>query len=124
MSYSEKEIRQRIAEIDDALEKLQAERNALQNLIFMAAAKDRAGEVYNRRSYQRIYNEEKIKQVINASRNGLKLSDLVRRLTSQGIIIKESTLRSHLSRMAKRGELTYKPHNHTWNVPPPKNESS
>lgn len=118
MSYSEKEIRQRIAEIDEALEKLQAERSALQNLIFMTAAKERAGEVYNKRSYKRIYNEEKIKFVIGAARNGLKLSDLARRLTAQGVIIKESTLRSHLSRMAKRGELIYKAHNHTWNLPP------
>ena len=116
MSYSEKDIRERISEIDEALEKLTAERHALQNLVYMSVAKARTGDVYNKRSYKRIYNEEKIKLAIQAAKKGIKLSDLVRRLMNQGVIIKESTLRSYLSRMAKRGDLSYNPHNHTWNV--------
>jgi len=118
MSFSEKEIAQRIAEIDQAIEKLASERRALENLIYMSIAKRRVGDIRNKRSYKRIYNEEKIKLAIESNGRGLKLGDLVRRLMDQGVIIKESTLRSYLSRMAHRGELTYIPRNHTWNLPP------
>ena len=116
MRFSEKEIKQRIDEIDEAVEKLTTERRALQNLVYMNVAKARTGDVYNKRSYKRIYNEEKIKLALQANRKGMKLSDLVRRLMNQGVIIKDSTLRSYLSRMAQRGDLSYSPHNHTWSV--------
>lgn len=116
MGYEEKDIKQRISEIDEAVEKLTSERNALQNLIYMNIAKARVSDVYNKRSYKRIYNEEKIKLTIQAGKKGIKLSDLVRRMMNQGVIIKESTLRSYLSRMAKRGDLSYNKSNHTWHV--------
>lgn len=123
MSFTEKEIKQRIAEIDEAVEKLTSERRALQNLVYMNVAKGRVGDVYNKRSYKRIYNEEKIKLTIQANKKGIRLSDLVRKLMGQGVVIKESTLRSYLSRMAKRGELIYQSHNHTWNLSASRNSS-
>lgn len=117
MAYTEKDIKQRISEIDEALGKLTAERAALQNLVYMNVAKQRTGDVHNKRSYKRIYNEEKVKLTLQTAPKGLQLKELVRRLTSQGVIIKESTLRSYLTRMAKRGDVVYTDYNHRWSAP-------
>ena len=105
MDAFEKDIRERLAEIEDAMEQLKAEKLTLENLLYSRAARARSSEVADKRSYKRIYNEEKIKLVLRAHPKGLRLKELSRKLLLQNVVIKDPTLRSYLTRMAKRGDL-------------------
>lgn len=107
MDAFEKDIRARIAEIDAALEKLKSEKQTLENLLYARTARTVSAEVSDRRSYKRIYNEEKIRLLLKNSPRGLRLKELSRRLLLQNVIIKDSTLRSYLTRMAKKGVIEH-----------------
>jgi hypothetical protein len=114
MDTFEKDIRARIAEIDDAIEKLKGEKQTLEHLLYTRTARARASEVSDRRSYKRIYNEEKIRLLLSSTPRGLRLKELSRRLLLQNVIIKEPTLRSYLTRMAKKDILEHNPSTGIW----------
>mgnify|MGYP001796456746 CR=1 FL=1 len=116
MDAFEKDIRSRIAEIDDAIERLKGERQTLENLLYTRTARVRASEVSDKRSYKRIYNEEKISLLLRSHPRGLRLKELSRKLLLQNVIIKESTLRSYLTRMAKKGILENNQSSGIWRV--------
>ena len=107
MDTFEKDIRARIAEVDDALEKLKSEKQTLENLLYTRTARALTAEVSDRRSYKRIYNEEKIRLLLRSHPRGLRLKELSRKLLLQNVIIKDSTLRSYLTRMAKKGVIEH-----------------
>lgn len=114
MDTFERDIRERIAEIDDAVAQLKAEKQTLENLLYSRVARSRTSEIADKRSYKRIYNEEKIKLVLKAHPKGVRLKDLSRKLLLQNVVIKDSTLRSYLTRMAKRGDIERNGNTGTW----------
>ena len=116
MDPFEKDIRARITEIDAALDTLKGERETLQNLLYMRAARGRAAEVTDKRSYRRIYNEQKIELLLRHQSRGLRLREISRKLLTQNVIIKEPTLRSYLTRMAKKGVLVHDKRTGAWRV--------
>jgi len=107
MDAFEKDIRARITEIDDAIARLKGEKQTLEHLLYTRSARARASEVTDRRSYKRIYNEEKIRLLLRGHPRGLRLKELSQKLLLQNVIIKDSTLRSYLTRMAKKGVLEH-----------------
>ena len=116
MSTNQELLERRIAEIDEAIHTLAAERNALQNLLYMQIIDARGISAPNKRSYKRIYDEEKIKQVISNLRSGAGVRQIYRGLSKMGLSIKESTIRSHLTRMRKRGEVDYDTRSQRWRI--------
>ena len=116
MDAFENDIKARIAEIDDAIERLKGEKQTLENLLYTRTARVRASEVSDRRSYKRIYNEEKIRLLLRSYPRGLRLKELSRKLLLQNVIIRDSTLRSYLTRMAKKGILDHNQPAGVWRV--------
>ena len=116
MSLTEHDIRRRIKEIDSAIAELEAEKRALHHLVYTAVASKRASEIHDKRSIKRIYHEERIRLTLQAAPKGLKIAQLSVELLRQGISIKESTLRSHLTRMAKRGIVANNRSTHRWKL--------
>lgn len=117
MSDQEEKIERRLSEIDVAIGELTAERRALQNLLYMDVIEEKGRSVKNARSYKRIYNEEKIKQVISNNTKGLSIRQIYNALSRMGISLKDSTIRSHLSRMRKRNEVYYSSLSQKWLLP-------
>lgn len=107
MDPFENDIRRRLAEIDEALTKLRAEKETLEHLILSRVARARAPEVTDKRSYKRIYNEEKISLLLKNSPRGLRQRELSRKLILQNVIIRDSTLRSYLTRMSQKGMIEH-----------------
>ena len=103
MSTNEKAIRARIQEIEDTISELNAECRALRGILYSQAAESRSTEITNRRSYRRIYNEEKIREGIRSKKDGMSYKDVYIYLTRMGVSTKESTVRSYLTRMAENG---------------------
>ena len=116
MDSNEKTIRNRLAEIDAIISDLNAERSALQGLLYSSAAKSRASEVTNKRSYKRIYNEELIKEAIRSKKGGMIYKDVYIYITKRGIKTKESTVRSYLTRMSMSGQLENDKRTGRWRV--------
>lgn len=116
MEPFERDIKERIAEINDAIEKLSGEKRALENLLYTRVARARTSEVTDKRSYKRIYNEEKIRLVLQGRPRGLRINELSRQLLLQNVIVKDSTLRSYLTRMAKKGILENNKTTGVWRV--------
>jgi len=114
MALTEQDMKRRIEEIEAAIADLEAEKRALLHLVYSTVAKNRASEIHDKRSYKRIYHEERIRLALQSSRSGLTLKQLSGNLLRQGISIKDSTLRSHLSRMAQRGLVANDRSSHRW----------
>jgi len=116
MKIEESDIKARIRDIDIAIEKLRDEQRMLQNLLLHAVMKTKVGEVKDSRSYRRIYNEEKIKQALNPHSRGLKFKDLAASLRRAGVIVKDETLRSYLTRMGAKGEIRHDTLTKAWRL--------
>ncbi|WP_299211951.1 hypothetical protein [uncultured Tateyamaria sp.] len=114
MALTEKDMMRRVQEIEAAIADLEAEKRALHHLLYSTVAKERASEIHDKRSYKRIYHEERIRLALQNNRSGMTLKQLSGNLLRQGISIKDSTLRSHLSRMAKRGLVSNDRSTHRW----------
>lgn len=109
-------INLRISQIQAAIVELEAEKRALQSMLYNSVAAKRAGDIKSKRSIRRIFNEEKIKQIIGESKNRAKTSLIHFRLLRIGVNIKEPTLRSYLSRMHKIGQIQLNKSSREWSV--------
>jgi hypothetical protein len=116
MKLREKDIQAHIADLDVAIRDLQLEKRALENLLVKLVAKEISGEATNKRSYSRIYNEEKIRQALRPQATGLIFKVLAQRLRRAGVTIKDPTLRSYLTRMSIKGELTHDYKTKLWSL--------
>jgi len=107
MKLTEADIKAHIREVEETIRNLQHEKRALENLLVKLVAKEVAGENTGKRSYTRIYNEEKIQQALRTKSHGLRFKELATFLRRAGVNIKEPTLRSHLTRMSSKGVIKH-----------------
>lgn len=119
MKLTEADIKAHIRDVDIAIQNLLHEKRALENLLVKLVSKEVAGENTNKRSYTRIYNEEKIQQGLRTKISGLKFKELSTYLRRAGVNIKEPTLRSHLTRMSARGDVKHDYKTKLWAVAKP-----
>jgi hypothetical protein len=105
MKATEQDINKRLEEIDDTISALQAEKRALTGLLHMKVAEQHQGGIPSKRSYKRIYNEEKIKGAIDFAGKNARTQVVYKILKMNGVNIKESTLRSHLTRLKEKGDI-------------------
>ena len=116
MILREKDIQAHIKDLEIAIHRLQAEKRALENLLVKEVAKAAAGAIKDKRSYMRIYNEEKIRQQLRRYKDGALFKELATSLRRAGVSIKDPTLRSYLTRMSIRGELSHSLETKRWSL--------
>ena len=116
MKLTEADIKAHIRDVETAIRNLIHEKRALENLLVKLVSKEVAGENTNKRSYTRIYNEEKIQQALRTKITGLRFKELASYLRRAGVDIKEPTLRSHLTRMNAKGVIKHDYRSKLWSL--------
>lgn len=116
MKLTEKDLQAHIKDLEIAISKLQAEKSALENVLVREVAKAAAGEIRDKRSYIRIYNEEKIRQQLRRYQDGALFKELATGLRRAGVSVKDPTLRSYLTRMSIRGDVAHDYSSKRWRL--------
>lgn len=112
----EKRINDRIAQIDSAISDLEAERRALQNLLYNFAASSLLPSNASIRTSRRIYNEQKILMCLENLGAKANVRSIEHSLLRNGVVIKPSTLRSYLTRMKRSGVIDYDFQRSVWKI--------
>ena len=120
LTYFEKRLTNELEDISARIKELEDERRALGRQLAKARA-EREGLKFTTRknSTNRVLAENSVLQALRSTSKPLSTQDLFRRARLTNFDLKESTFRSYLHRMKKRGEITTIGHVGRWQLTAP-----
>jgi len=115
LSYFERRVLREIKDVESRIRALEGERAALGRQLAKAQS-ERTGlqEVTRKNSYNRVIAENSVVEALRSKKEAQSTSALYRRALQTNFDLKESTFRTYLHRMKKRGIIRTAKHVGTW----------